>query len=247
MTYPTTFANLAAGNQPLSQVDTMFQVVGQQGAIPCTVSGTANAITLTPGTNYYAPTALTNGLMLSFQATANSTAAITVQLLGLGALNLYTASGVQAGSGRILSGSHYILQYWGDLNSSSGGWLIVNDTANNATVAYSTAFAVGTFSALATTTLNFANGYLQYLVNNTTSLSVVAPTTDGAMLMQITNGVAGGLAGGLGLTFVTGTALSGNFAYTTAGDAYVTTTGAIYLANIWKINGTASYFLRRLL
>lgn len=130
MTYPTTFNNLAAGNQSLSLFDTMFQIVGQQGIIPCTPSGT-NAITLTPGTNYYAPTALTNGMCVSFLAANTSTAGVAVQLLALGSLSLYTTLGALATAGDIAAGSHYVLQYWSDLNSNAGGWLIVNSNGSH--------------------------------------------------------------------------------------------------------------------
>ena len=47
MAFPTIFANLSAGNQPASLLDTMFNIAGAAGAIPCTAAGT-NAITLTP-------------------------------------------------------------------------------------------------------------------------------------------------------------------------------------------------------
>ena len=67
MTYPIVFGTLAAGNQPASDFDTMFNVVGQQGALPCTGTGT-NAISLTPGTNNYVPAAYTNGQLATFEA-----------------------------------------------------------------------------------------------------------------------------------------------------------------------------------
>jgi hypothetical protein len=125
--YPIVFANLAAGNQPLSDFDTMFSIAGQQGNIPCTASGT-NAITITPNTNYYSPAAYTNAQIASFKAVATSTGAVTIQIGGLGLIQLYTAAGVQAQSGDVVSGSHYEVQYWSDLNSGSGAFIILNAT-----------------------------------------------------------------------------------------------------------------------
>jgi len=125
MTYPTSFQSLSSGNQPLSLFDTMFNIVGQQGNIPCTASGT-NAITLTPNTNYYAPAAYTNAQIVSFKAVATSTGAVTIQIGGLSLVNLYTAAGVQANAGDLVLNSHYEAQYWGDLNTGSGGFLILN-------------------------------------------------------------------------------------------------------------------------
>jgi hypothetical protein len=218
----------------------MFQIAGQQGVIPCTPSGT-NAITLTPGTNYYSPAALTNGLCCSFKCAASSTGAVTLQLGALGLFPVFQSNNVQATTAGLQNGFHYVVQYWSDLNSSSGGWLIINGMSP---AVAGTGVNVGTFSATTTAQPVWSQGYLQYLVNNVPGtgggLNIAAPTGDGAMLMQITNGSAGAI----GITFITGTA---NFQYTTAGDAYVTSTGAVYLANMWRINGTASYFLRRIL
>jgi len=130
MSYPTVFGNLAAGNQPASLFDTMFNIAGQQGNIPCTASGT-NTITLTPNTNYYLPTSYTNAQQASFKAVATSSGAVTLQIGGLGLINLYTAAGVQANSGDVVLNSHYAVQYWGDLNSGAGGFIILNATVTS--------------------------------------------------------------------------------------------------------------------
>ena len=127
MTYPTVFANLAAGNEPLSLFDTMFSIAGQQGNIPCTASGT-NTLTLTPGTNYYVPAAYTNAQIASFKAVATSTGAMTIQIGGLALLKLFTAAGVQCNSGDVVINTHYAVQYWSDLDSGNGGFIILNAT-----------------------------------------------------------------------------------------------------------------------
>lgn len=125
MSYPTTFANLTAGNQNLSLFDTMFNVVGQQGNIPCTASGT-NAITLTPSTNYYNPAAYTIAQIASFKAVATSTGAMTLKIGSLASLKLFTAAGVQANSGDVVINTHYEVQYWADLDTGTGGFIILN-------------------------------------------------------------------------------------------------------------------------
>ena len=129
MSYPTIFANLAAGNQPASLFDTMFNIVGQQGNIPCTATGT-NAITLTPRTNYYVPAAYTDGQLVTFKAVVSSSGAMTMQLGGLGLVNLYNAAGTQANTGDVVSGTNYMCAYFASLNSGAGGFIIINSLTN---------------------------------------------------------------------------------------------------------------------
>ena len=130
MTYPIVFGTLAAGNQPASDFDTMFNVVGQQGALPCTGTGT-NAISLTPGTNNYVPAAYTNGQLATFEAGATSTGAMTMQLAGLGFVNLYNASGNQANAGDVTINVNYLVAYFSNLNSGAGGFQILNSQTNS--------------------------------------------------------------------------------------------------------------------
>ena len=130
MTYHTVFGNLPAGNNAASLFDTMFNIAGQQGNIPTTASGT-NALTLTPATNYYVPAAYTNGQLASFKAVATSSGSMTLQIGGLALLKLFTAAGVQAASGDVVNGNHYEVQYWSDLDSSAGGFIILNATTTS--------------------------------------------------------------------------------------------------------------------
>ena len=159
MTYPTVFANLAAGNQPASLIDTMFNIAGQQGNIPCTATGT-NAITLTPNTNYYVPAAYTNAQIVSFKAVATSSGSVTIQTTGLAFIKLFTAAGVQAASGDIVSGTHYEVQYWSDLDTGSGGFIILNATvtaiANPTTGSFSNLVITVTANATLTVTADAA-------------------------------------------------------------------------------------------
>jgi len=105
----------------------MFTVAGQQGNIPCTATGT-NAITLTPGTNFFVPAAYSNAQLASFKAANTSGGSVTLQIGGLALLKLFTAAGVQAGSGDVVANTHYEIQYWADLDSSAGGFIILNAT-----------------------------------------------------------------------------------------------------------------------
>jgi hypothetical protein len=128
MTYPTVFANLAAGLEPASLLDTMFNQAGFQGNIACTASGT-NAITLTPNSNFFLPAAYTNYQMVSFTPAATSTGAVTAQIGSLGQRQVFNPSGLQASTGDIALGNIYVMTFASSLNSGAGGWQIVNTTA----------------------------------------------------------------------------------------------------------------------
>lgn len=127
MSYPTVFANLpgSPSTNPASLIDTMFNIVGGMGAIPCTATGT-NAITLTPNTNYYLPAAYANFQMVGFTAAANATGSVTIRIGALAFVNLYMPSGLQAGSGDITSGTFYIAAFNAALNTGSGGFQVFN-------------------------------------------------------------------------------------------------------------------------
>lgn len=127
MTYPTIFFNLAAGNQPASLLDTMFNIAGGMGNIPTTAVGT-NAITLTPNTNYYQPAAYANYQMVTFAAVATSNGAVTAALGALAQLKVYMPTLIQAGSGDMVLGTHYTMVFCSDLDAANGGWLVLNAT-----------------------------------------------------------------------------------------------------------------------
>lgn len=167
MTYPTTFANLAAGNQPASLFDTMFNIAGQQGAIPTTASGT-NAISLTSQTNNYVGTSYTDGQLVSWQAAATSTGSVTMQWSGLGFVNYYNASGVQAGSGDIVSGNNYVSQYRANLNSGNGGFITINSTLSNVS--------------------SPVQGGYKNLVVTVSGNTTVTPTADAVIVQNSSNG-----------------------------------------------------------
>lgn len=128
MSYPTVFANLTAGNQPASLLDTMYAICGNQGNIPCTAVGT-NAITLTPNTNFFLPASYQNYQMATFAAVANSTGSCTIKIAGLAFVKLFNPDGTQAGSGNIVSGNLYAIFYNSALDTGAGGFIIAAQTA----------------------------------------------------------------------------------------------------------------------
>jgi len=127
MSFPTIFANLpgSPSTNPASLLDTMFNLVGAQGAIPCTATGT-NAITVTPITNYYLPAAYANYQIVSFVAVANASGAVTIRLGALAFVKLFMPSGIQANSGDININDFYIAAFNGALDSGNGGFQVFN-------------------------------------------------------------------------------------------------------------------------
>lgn len=124
MAWGTVFANLTAGNQPLSIIDAMFNQVAQLVATPCTASGT-NAITLSPQSNAPTITGYTNLQMFRFVAANTSTGAITAQFASLASLNVYIKDGVSpAGANNIIAGREYMLIYASALNGGAGGFYL---------------------------------------------------------------------------------------------------------------------------
>ena len=129
MAYPVIFTQLAAGVQPLSDFDTMFNVVGSMGTIFCTASGT-NTVALALNTNMPA-LAYSNYQAFGFVAFNTSTGSVTLNVAGLGALPAYAANGVtQLGSGAIAAGTYYVFAYNAALNSAAGGFQLVSANAS---------------------------------------------------------------------------------------------------------------------
>ena len=124
MTWPTIFANLAAGNQPLSLFDAMFNQVAQMVAIPSNAAGT-NAITLTPIGSAPALANYQNFSSFRFVAAATSTGPVTAQYQALGFLNVYLSDGVtQASTGNVVIGQEYVLVFAQFLNGGAGGFFL---------------------------------------------------------------------------------------------------------------------------
>src|SRR5215472_1536235 len=127
MSFPTVFANLPAGNNPASLLDTMYAIVGAQGAIPCTATGT-NSYTLTPNTNYYQPASYQNFQIVAFVVPNSSTGLVSARLGPLAFINVYMPSGLQAGSGDLTVGAYVIMAFNAALNSGAGGFQVFNAT-----------------------------------------------------------------------------------------------------------------------
>jgi hypothetical protein len=124
MPWPTIFANLAAGNQPLALFDAMFTQVAQMCAIPTTAAGT-NALTLTPIGSAPTFTSYQNFTSARFVAINSSTGNVTAQFGALAALNVYLADGVtRCTTGNIVAGQEYVLVFIQALNGGVGGFII---------------------------------------------------------------------------------------------------------------------------
>lgn len=155
MTFPTIFNNIAAGNEPLSLFDTMFNVVASMGVVMCTATGT-NTLVLTPVTNMPTVAAYTNYQLFGFVAPATSTGNVTINVSTVGAVNAYNANGTtQITTGDLISGAYYIFAYNSALNGAAGGFQSVGSSA------------AGIFSRLLVTA---ASGQNANLTLNSTSL-----------------------------------------------------------------------------
>lgn len=98
--------------------------LGGQG----TVGGTANAITLTLNSAF---TGLKSGLVCSLKPTADNTAAVTLNVNGIGgkAIRKFDTTGeVALASGDLQAGNFYLLVYDLNANSSAGAWIVLNPT-----------------------------------------------------------------------------------------------------------------------
>lgn len=111
-------------------------------------SGTADGLIVTAGSAY---SALADGRIISFRATADNTGAATLNVNGIGAkaIRKMAPSGdVALGAGDIQSTGIYVAQYSAALNAAAGAWLLVNPTPANVTATTVTADAfVGTSGA----------------------------------------------------------------------------------------------------
>lgn len=127
MSWRYVLANLAAGNQPLSILDQMFNDAGALSTTQCAASGT-NTITLTP--NSFTPPigAYANLQAFGFTAQNSSSGAVTLQIAALGFLPVYIPGAIrQAASGDINAGTFYQIVFLQALNSGGGGFIVVSE------------------------------------------------------------------------------------------------------------------------
>jgi hypothetical protein len=124
MGWPTIFAQLAGGNQPLAIFDTMFNQVAQMLAIPCVASG-QNSITVSPiGTAPILPN-YAEFCAVRFKAVQTSNAAVSLNFLTLPNLPVYLSDGTtQAGANNLVINQEYVCVFSQALNSGSGGWFL---------------------------------------------------------------------------------------------------------------------------
>lgn len=109
--------------------------------------GTANGLTVTASSPF---TALANGQIVAFRATANNSGAATLNVNGVGskAIRKMDSTGdVALTANEIRSTGLYIAQYSEALNGGAGAWLLVNPTLSAAVYALSS--LVTTDNALA--------------------------------------------------------------------------------------------------
>lgn len=124
--------NYAEGMPPSALNDSARQAMARIAEIlkdlggSVSAGGTAGALTVTATSAF---STLADGRFLSFRATADNTAAATLNVNSLGAKSIrkITTSGeAPIAAGDIKSTGIYIVMYSAALNSTAGGWLLIN-------------------------------------------------------------------------------------------------------------------------
>jgi len=235
MPWPTIFANLAAGVQPLSLFDTMFTQVAQMCAIPCTAAGT-NALTLTPIGSAPTFTSYQNFTTARFIAVANSTGAMTAQFGALAFLNVYLGDlATQAGSGAVNLGQEYVLVFVQSLNAGAGGFVLEQASVPGA-----------------------GTGFAPNAQSLTSGTTYTTPTAGGKLPLYLYIRMVGGGGGGGGDTAGTGgtggtTSFSTTTAWTVIGgtgggfSSAVSTPGAGGAGGTGGVNGSPGSLVVRLI
>lgn len=129
MALPFLFASVAS--LVTSQLDSNFAALGVLTPIPCTVAGT-NTLTLTPASNTASFTQYQNYMQFSGVVTAQNTGAVTANIGGVGALNIYKdspAGPIVLSGGELVVNCAFTLLYDSTLNSGSGGFHLFTTTA----------------------------------------------------------------------------------------------------------------------
>ena len=149
MPLPYTFAAVTELDTP--QLDANFNALGALTVIPCTCAGT-NTLTLTPAANTPLVSAYTNfAPIFAFIAANTNTTAVTANIAGIGAVNVYKANGsVAVVSGDIVAGNLYYLGYNAALNSGNGGLVILNPSFVSTASQFIIGATVGTLTAATT-------------------------------------------------------------------------------------------------
>lgn len=144
MALPFAFSNNTSPTGP--QLDACLAALGNITLLPGTAAGT-NAITLTLLTNVPTISAYANYMTFTGIAAATNTSAATAQVGSLAALNIYkdTPGGpVVLSGGEIRQNCTFALRYDSALNSGSGGFHLIAQTAlSGGTVSQIVNFAGG--------------------------------------------------------------------------------------------------------
>lgn len=146
MALPFVFANLAAGNQPASDLDANFNALGSMAVTFCTATGT-NAVSLAQAASQPTVSSYVNGDLFGFVAAATPTGAVTINLNGIGVANLYFADGTtQVTTGGYLVGSYNIIAYNTAANGGLGGFQLlgVSNSRGSWTPTWTSLTVVGT-------------------------------------------------------------------------------------------------------
>jgi hypothetical protein len=193
MTLPATFSN---NTSPTGlQLDQTLAAVAAMGLTSGVITGTANALTLTPNANQPTVAAYVNNARFDFTATGNSTLPVTLQINALAPLPVYLPGGVQAGSGSITSGSYYEVVFLQALNSGGGGFQIASAvpaaSAVPVAIASSRGLLVTNNGAVPNTKINVTASQAVLTTTSGTPIFVSAPsvvidlTTTGANGMDV--------------------------------------------------------------
>lgn len=186
MALPFSFSNNTSPTGP--QLDADLAALGNITLLPGTVAGT-NAITLTLLSNVPTISAYANYMTFTGIAANTNTGATTVQVGALAVLNVYkdTRGGpVALTGGEIQSGCTFALRYDSALNSGSGGFHLIAQTAlSGGTVSQIVNFAGGIQFGTAT------DSTIARILSNNISLtwSALIPGTTGSNTITLT-GVA---------------------------------------------------------
>jgi hypothetical protein len=258
--FPTTFATLAGGNQPLSLLDTMFGVVGNMAQVMCTATGT-NTIALTPITNMPTQGAYQNYQEYGFVAAATSTSSVTINVSGVGALPLYLNDGAtQASTNSLLINAYYLIIYNSALNSGGGGFQLVGgdnssllnspntwnglNTFTAGLASTSTPATAPQFDTSGTATLSIANGASAAITPNSSgyySITVAETLRTGQMATYLCGTTVCALGNTLGVDWVASTQspASGKFSIDSGG-------GSFNIYNNYGNSGTFAVTVTRL-
>jgi len=148
----TTFANLTTATTP--QLDGNFAILTALAPIQCTVTGSTNALTLTPVNAATPLNTYQTGMQFTGVAIATNTGAATAGVVGFsGTFNIYkdTSGGPVALTGsEIINLCQFTLSYDQALNSNAGGFHLLSGTASSA-VGLSPIFNFVTTGTLAVT------------------------------------------------------------------------------------------------